>query len=155
MDAEFSARHFGKLAHAYLESAVHAQGADLSWLQDLARHLKPVRILDLGCGAGHVSFALAPHTQEMLACDPSPEMLALLRQEAERRSLTIQTLQGRSEALPLAADHLDWVVSRFSAHHWSQLPQALLEIHRVLRPGGLFVLIDTTAPEDPRQDTFL
>ena len=52
-------RQFGKTAAAYLASGVHAAGADLERLSRLAQTLQPARVLDLGSGAGHVSYALA------------------------------------------------------------------------------------------------
>src|SRR5271165_450674 len=56
---------FGARAAAYLGSAVHAQGADLQTLADLVRGQSGARVLDLGCGAGHVSFHVAPQAGEV------------------------------------------------------------------------------------------
>ncbi|MGZ5790402.1 MAG: class I SAM-dependent methyltransferase, partial [Burkholderiaceae bacterium] len=49
----------------------------------------------------------------------------------------------------------DVVVTRFSAHHWSDVPAAMKEVHRVLRPGGVAVIIDIIASENPLHDTTL
>ena len=46
-------------------------------------------------------------------------------------------------------------MTRFSAHHWSDVPAAMKEVHRVLRPGGVVVVIDIIAPENPLHDTTL
>ena len=77
---------FGARAAAYLGSAVHAQGADLQALAALIHDQSQTRVLDLGCGAGHVSFAVAPHGGEVVACDLSAEMLDTVAQAAAERA---------------------------------------------------------------------
>ena len=65
------AQQFGQTASAYLTSTVHSQGADLAALRELAAGLgKPV-VLDLGCGAGHACFAVAPVARSVTAFDLS------------------------------------------------------------------------------------
>jgi len=54
-----TANQFGSRAAQYLTSAVHSSGADLAGLMDSVADSAAVRVLDLGCGAGHASFALA------------------------------------------------------------------------------------------------
>lgn len=154
------AQQFGNTASAYLTSAVHAQGADLAALRDIAAHLtgsarRPV-VLDLGCGAGHASFAVAPVAQSVTAFDLSPEMLAVVAGAAHARGLEqIVTQQGNVASLPFADASFCMVMTRFSAHHWFDVPAALREVQRVLKPGGVFVVIDITAPELPLHDTTL
>lgn len=154
------ARQFGTTASAYLTSAVHAQGADLSALRDLAAGLtgsarRPV-VLDLGCGAGHASFAVAPVAESVTAFDLAPEMLAVVGGAARARGLAqIVTQQGNVASLPFADASFCMVMTRFSAHHWFDVPAALREVKRVLKPGGVFVVIDITAPESPLHDTTL
>ena len=53
-------RQFGEQASAYLSSAVHAQGSEFALLQAELAGQGAARVLDLGCGAGHVSFHVAP-----------------------------------------------------------------------------------------------
>ena len=52
---------FGPRARAYVESAVHSQGADLEAIGALAKNLRPALVLDLGAGGGHVSYVVARH----------------------------------------------------------------------------------------------
>jgi ubiquinone/menaquinone biosynthesis C-methylase UbiE len=150
-------RQFGTTAEAYLVSGVHAAGVDLERLSGLANTLRPARVLDLGCGAGHVSYALSRGgAGEIVAYDLAPEMLAVVATEAARRGhANIVTEQGPAERLPFADASFDWVVSRYSAHHWLDLPRALAEVARVCKPLGRCILIDVVAPESALLDTVL
>jgi ubiquinone/menaquinone biosynthesis C-methylase UbiE len=153
---QLAAEQFGTTAQAYLTSAVHAQGADLQRLRELGRTLSGALALDLGCGAGHAGFALAEAGMQVTAYDLSAPMLDVVAQEAQRLGLSgLQTLQGPAEHLPFDAAAFDLVVTRFSAHHWFDLPAALREVRRVLRPDGMLVVIDAVAPESPLLDTLL
>lgn len=155
-------KQFGSTAASYLTSAVHAQGADLEALKKLmgriaASSASPATtVLDLGCGGGHVSFAVAPLASAVTACDLSAQMLEVVAQAATQRNLTnIRTARAAAEKLPFADASFDVVISRFSAHHWSDVPAGLKEMKRVLRPDGVIVVIDIVAPEHPLHDTTL
>jgi SAM-dependent methyltransferase len=152
-----SGAQFGTSAANYLASAVHASGADLDRLATVAAQQMPQQVLDLGCGAGHVSFALARGgARRIIAYDPSPEMLAVVARESAARGFEqIETRAGSAEALPFEASTFDLVVSRYSAHHWADVPAALAECSRVMVPGGRLILIDVVAPEVPLLDTAL
>lgn len=151
-----AARQFGAVASDYLASPVHAQGADLGRLTELARRTPGLTVLDLGCGAGHAAFALAEGGAEVTAYDLAPEMLAVVEAEARRRGLAqLKTRQGPAERLPFPDASFDLVVTRYSAHHWSDVPAALQEAGRVLKPGGRLIVIDVVAPESPLLDTVL
>jgi predicted nicotinamide N-methyase len=56
---ELATHQFGSTAAKYLTSAVHAGGADIERLAEMSARVRPAHALDLGSGAGHVSFALA------------------------------------------------------------------------------------------------
>ncbi len=149
-------QQFGQAAAAYLTSTAHAQGADLQWLATQLQGQPAGAVLDLGCGAGHVSFAVAPHAASVTALDLSSQMLDVVRQEAARRGLVnLKTQVGVAESLPFADASFDVALTRFSAHHWSDVPRALLEIRRVLKPAGRFIMIDVMAPGKPLFDTHL
>jgi SAM-dependent methyltransferase len=152
-----SARQFGSNAAQYLASPVHGAGADLERLAAIAGARPRARALDLGCGAGHASFALARGgAASVTAYDPSPEMLAVVAAEAAARGHSgIATLAGSAETLPFASGSIDLIVTRYSAHHWADVPRALLECARVLEAGGRLIVIDVTAPESPLLDTCL
>ncbi|NOG72203.1 class I SAM-dependent methyltransferase [Roseicella sp. DB1501] len=147
---------FGAQAATYLTSKVHAQGADLDALAALLRGRAGDRVLDLGCGAGHVGFAVAPKVREVVACDLSAGMLeTVARAAAERGLRNLRTQQAVAAALPFEDAAFDAVLSRYSAHHWPDLDAGLREAARVLRPGGLFAVVDAVSPGTPLCDTHL
>jgi len=80
------------------------------------------------------------------AYDLSAEMLATVKGEADKRGLAnVVTRQGSAERLPFADASFDMVLSRFSAHHWGDVPAALREVSRVLKPAGTAVFGDVAS----------
>jgi ubiquinone/menaquinone biosynthesis C-methylase UbiE len=149
---------FDPRAQAYLSSAVHSAGPDLERAKVLVSGAVPsaARALDIGCGAGHLSFALAPHVARMVALDPSPSMLAAVSKAAAVKGLAgIETRQGNAESLPFDDGSFHLVCTRYSAHHWTRLEEAVREIARVLAPGAHALVIDTLGHDDPLVDTFM
>ncbi|GAC1546252.1 MAG: class I SAM-dependent methyltransferase [Collimonas sp.] len=146
---------FGSTAAAYLTSTVHAQGADLQQLAAYASRFPQGKALDVGCGAGHAAFAIAPHIGTVIAYDLATEMLDVVQHAAAERGLkNLHVQQGSAERMPFADASFDLVCTRFSAHHWTRLPEALAEMARVLKPGGMCIVIDTASPEDVLTDTY-
>jgi len=146
---------FGSRATAYLASAVHARGEDLDALAALVQARPNARVLDLGCGGGHVTFAAAAHARAVVAYDLSPEMLDVVARAAGDRGLAnVTTQQGVVERLPFPDASFDIVLSRFSAHHWSDLDAALREAARVLKPDGVVAFADSISPGTPLLDTW-
>lgn len=149
---------FDPQAKAYLHSAVHAHGPDLERARELVAGLnpKPQSVLDVGCGGGHLSFTLAPLVPRTVSLDASESMLAAVSATAAERGLdNLSVVQGNAAALPFPDHSFDLVVSRYSAHHWTDLPRGLAEMVRVLRPGGYLLMIDAEGYEDPLTDTHL
>ncbi|MFG1420678.1 class I SAM-dependent methyltransferase [Roseixanthobacter liquoris] len=147
---------FSPQAAAYVASAVHAQGADLDALAQMMAGRGAARVLDLGCGGGHVSFTVAPHVARVVAYDLSDRMLEAVAGEAQRRGLgNIETAWGVAEELPFSDASFDFVVSRFSAHHWRDLSAGLAQARRVLKPNGRAIFMDVVAPPSDVLDTFL
>jgi ubiquinone/menaquinone biosynthesis C-methylase UbiE len=99
------------------------------------------RVLDVGCGTGELLRRLrAKYPEAVLAgLDPVPEMLAVARDKLSgREDLRI----GYADSLPWASGTFDAVVSCNMFHYISHPIQALKEMARVLRPGGVIVLTD-------------
>lgn len=149
-------KQFGSQASAYLTSAVHASGRDLQQLRArLAGHAGS-QVLDLGCGAGHASFTAAEVVAQVTAYDLSAQMLEVVAKAAREKGLNnIDTQQGYAEALPFADASFEVVISRYSAHHWHDVGQALREVKRVLKPGGTLIIMDVMSPGHPVRNIWL
>jgi len=149
-------RQFSAVASAYLKSSVHAQGEDLAMLAQKLNGQWTSEVLDLGCGAGHLSFAVAPQVRSVTAFDLSNDMLMIVAQEAKLRQLeNIKTRQGVAEKLPFSSQSFEYVCTRFSAHHWADVDRALSEMHRVVKIGGRVIIIDVISPGAALLDTHL
>jgi len=148
--------NFGAQAQAYVESALHSAGEDLALLEKVLARFPDARFLDVGTGGGHVSYLAAKHVKAVTACDMSGEMLRAVERTASVRGLAnIVTQQGVAERLPFGDGVFDVAASRYSAHHWRDVGRGMREISRVLKPGGMLVMMDTASPGDRMLDVFL
>lgn len=142
-------QQFGANAANYASSPVHAKGASLTRLVEALRPEPGWRALDIATAAGHTAFALAPHVAEVVASDITPEMLAVARDGATERALAnIRFEQADAEALPFDDGSFDTVTCRIAPHHFARPEAFVAEAARVLRPGGLFGLVDNVVPDD-------
>lgn len=98
------------------------------------------RALDVGCGAGLSTAALAPLARQVIGLEPAAAMLAHRRTVAPHASFVI----GQAERLPFAAGSFDLVTAAGSLNY-TGLPSALAEIARVLTGDGTFLLYDFSA----------
>jgi ubiquinone/menaquinone biosynthesis C-methylase UbiE len=105
---------------------------------------RPLRILDVGCGTGVFADRLRaafPNAQ-VWGVDLVAGMLAKGAGRWRRHAGHVQPVQADSERLPFAAGSFDVVTCANSFHHYPHQDRAVVEMHRVLRPGGRLLLID-------------
>ena len=139
---------FGKAAASYIGSKPHAKGKSLERLVELTSPQKNWHLLDVATGAGHVAYTFAPHVARVWATDITQEMLDVVKAEAARRGhANIRTAYAKAEALPFEDGTFDCVTCRIAPHHFESIPQFLSEVHRVLKPGGMFAIVDNVVPE--------
>lgn len=94
-------------------------------------------LLDLGCGGGHLGFALMEQGDfRTTFCDISQEMVDLAWQRGVERNLTGRFIQSDVHNLEFTDERFDLVVSRGSMPFWTDQKKAFQEIYRVLKPGG-------------------
>jgi ubiquinone/menaquinone biosynthesis C-methylase UbiE len=144
---------FGGTSAAYAVSATHRAGNDLDRLVELAECRPDIEALDIATGAGHTARMIAPHVCHVVVSDLTPQMLDTAR--AEMQAAGIHNVSFRladAEALPFDDATFDLVTCRIAPHHFSDCNRFTQEVSRVLRPGGLFLLIDSTVPEDDELD---
>jgi ubiquinone/menaquinone biosynthesis C-methylase UbiE len=108
------------------------------WMNSIAAHIEGEtisRILDLGCGTGRFSQALADRfNAEVIGIDPSHKMLARAREKGADGRVHYQ--HGHAESLPLVSEFIDMIFMSMSFHHFSDQARAAQECRRVLRAGG-------------------
>jgi ubiquinone/menaquinone biosynthesis C-methylase UbiE len=139
---------FGAFAATYATSRSHAKGGSLSRLVELAAPQPGWTALDIATGAGHMALALAPHIAHVVASDLTPQMLGVARGLASDRKIVNMSFAGtRAEALPFADAAFDLVTCRIAPHHFDNVRQFLAESARVLRPGGVFGLVENISPD--------
>lgn len=98
-------------------------------------------VADLGCGAGDLAAALAPHVGRVLAIDESPEMLAAAGERLSSLD-NVDVRQGRLEELPIGDAEVDAAAVMLVLHHVASPETVLREAARCLRPGGKLLVVD-------------
>lgn len=100
------------------------------------------KLLDVGVGLGESSVYFATKGAEVTAVDVSPEMVDLTIRLGQRYGVTIKGVVSGGEDLPVESDTYDVVYSANTLHHVTDQKQFFAQIHRVLKPGGMFYTID-------------
>ena len=126
---------------------------DKSWRRKAVQHIvsrKPSRVLDIACGTGDFTIALAQAgVPEVLGVDISEGMLQVGRQKVAALGLNIEMKVDDSEQLSLADDSVDAVSVAFGVRNFEHLQQGLNEMHRVIRPGGEVCVVELSVPQNP------
>lgn len=145
-----SQQQFGANAANYATSTVHAKGASLQRIVDLVQPQAPWHALDIASAAGHTAFAFAPHVASVISSDATPEMLDVARAMAAEKAISNVSFElADAHALPFTDDRFDLVTCRIAPHHFSDPATFVRETARVLKPGGVFGLVDNVAPPQP------
>lgn len=147
--------YFSRTAESYVASFSHRAGDDLQRLIELGEWNSQQQAIDLATGGGHTALAVAPHVAEVTVTDLTPRILEKAREYILSQGVTNAQFEvADAEQLPFPAESFERVTCRIAAHHFPNVAQAVYEVVRVLKPGGLFLLIDCMAPSDPILDTF-
>ncbi|PID73687.1 MAG: bifunctional demethylmenaquinone methyltransferase/2-methoxy-6-polyprenyl-1,4-benzoquinol methylase UbiE [Desulfobacterales bacterium] len=127
------------------------------WKRTAIRWLAPKpgdRILDLCGGTGDLALSAARITgtpSSVVLCDINRNMMNAGRRKPAGRELRrrLSWIQGDAEALPFADNSLDAAMAGFGIRNLTDMDAGLAEIHRVLRPGGVFVCLEFSRPATP------
>jgi len=109
--------------------------------------LRPgVQVLEIGCGTGNLLLLAKRRCPqaEVTGLDPDPAALRRTGRKAARAGLAVRLDRGFAADLPYPDGSMDRVLSAFMLHHLdpADLPRALAEVRRVLRPGGSLHVVD-------------
>jgi ubiquinone/menaquinone biosynthesis C-methylase UbiE len=145
-------REFARQADTFAASAAITDEQLTSRLVEAFGSAAGGTILDVACGPGIVTAALATRAREVVAFDLTPEMLRKAEQRCARAGLTnVEFRQGGAADLPFADAAFDGVVTRLAVHHFSEPRRVLNEMFRVLRAGGTLVVADVVSSEDAEE----
>jgi demethylmenaquinone methyltransferase/2-methoxy-6-polyprenyl-1,4-benzoquinol methylase len=127
-------------------------GIDVKWRKKVLKLVaakNPKTILDIATGTGDLAILMAQTgAQEIIGADISEGMMEVGRKKVVDKGLDgrIQLVYGDSEKLPFADAYFDAITVAFGIRNFETLDKGLAEILRVLKPGGIFVILETSVP---------
>ncbi|HTH48660.1 MAG TPA: class I SAM-dependent methyltransferase [Candidatus Limnocylindria bacterium] len=147
---------FGRQSHRYGKGHILEDVADVRLALGGIALPARARVLDVATGAGHTGLLLASLGHEVTLSDLTAPMLQRAREAAAARGLAVHFCQHPAETMPYPAASFDLVTCRVAPHHFSAPDRFVAEVGRVLVPGGHFLLIDGTVPDDePEAEAWL
>ncbi len=127
-------------------------GIDVKWRKkvvSIVASKKPESILDIATGTGDLAINLAKtNASKIIGLDISQGMLDVGKQKIAKKELnsTIEMVLGDSENMPFDDNTFDAITVAFGVRNFETLEKGLKEILRVLKPGGVFVILETSVP---------
>jgi len=127
-------------------------GMDKSWRKKVIKAIKnhqPDNVLDIATGTGELAISLAENgLRNITGMDISEGMLEVGRKQIQKKDLEnqIDMQLGDSENLPFEEGTFGAVCVSFGVRNFENLEKGLAEIYRVLKPGGLFIVLETAVP---------
>ncbi|MBB1148831.1 MULTISPECIES: bifunctional demethylmenaquinone methyltransferase/2-methoxy-6-polyprenyl-1,4-benzoquinol methylase UbiE [unclassified Myroides] len=127
-------------------------GTDQGWRRKvlkLVAETNPTTILDIATGTGDMAILLSKtNAQQITGLDLSAGMLEVGRKKIEALNLSnrINMIQGDSENLPFDDNSFDAITVGFGIRNFENLEKGLTEILRVLKPNGIFIILETSVP---------
>ncbi|WMI68411.1 bifunctional demethylmenaquinone methyltransferase/2-methoxy-6-polyprenyl-1,4-benzoquinol methylase UbiE [Mangrovimonas sp. YM274] len=127
-------------------------GIDIKWrnkVVDIVTKQQPVKVLDIATGTGDLAITLTKSgAKEIIGLDISDGMLEVGRKKVAAKNLdnVISMVLGDSESLPFQDNTFDAITVAFGVRNFENLEQGLSEILRVLKPNGVFVILETSVP---------
>jgi demethylmenaquinone methyltransferase / 2-methoxy-6-polyprenyl-1,4-benzoquinol methylase len=127
-------------------------GIDIKWRKkvvQLVADKKPKTILDIATGTGDLAILMATTSaQNIVGLDLSAGMLEIGKTKISNKNLSskIEMIVGDSEKLPFEDNSFDAITVAFGIRNFENLEKGLTEIKRVLKPNGIFVVLETSNP---------
>lgn len=143
-------REFAGQARAMSEGSTFNASAAIDPFLQLLGDPTPARVLDLACGPGILTAALAERGAQVSALDLTPEMIARARERCLAVGVSDVTFHtGSAEQLPFATGELPAAVTRLSVHHFVDPSRVLRELRRVMADAAVLVVGDIVCSDDP------
>ncbi len=143
---------FDRQADTMPEASIFNDSDILDRIMSAARSTGKSRALDLGCGPGIITEALAVNAGEVAALDLSPEMIRRAHRRCEKAGRkNVRFAVGKAEKLPFHNASFDVIVTRLTLHHFPDPDAALSEMVRVLQPDGRIVIADIVSSQVPEE----
>ena len=139
---------FSKQAVRFAKNQAISNADWLSEIVELGRILPEHWVLDLGCGTGLLTRAIARKTGKVIGLDLTREMLKEAAQNSSKQKMNPVYLLADGHVLPFMDQQFDCIMTRLTLHHFPQPSQILREMVRVLKPGGRLVVSDIVAVPD-------
>lgn len=140
---------FNRHAGNYAISVPHSHGDSLRILTEWASLGRYELGLDIATGPGFTAFAAAEFCDMVIASDIADGMLDQARAIAVERGLQNVRFEAiDAHDIPYPGESIDLVTCRTAPHHFRDIAKFLYEVHRVLKPTGIFLLCDTTTSEN-------
>ncbi|WP_299441595.1 bifunctional demethylmenaquinone methyltransferase/2-methoxy-6-polyprenyl-1,4-benzoquinol methylase UbiE [uncultured Aquimarina sp.] len=127
-------------------------GIDVKWRKkvvNIVAKTKPNRVLDVATGTGDLAINLVKSgASEIIGLDISAGMLEVGKDKVKAKKLDhiISMVKGDGESLPYEENYFDAITVAFGVRNFEDLEQGLSEIYRVLKPGGIFIVLETSIP---------
>lgn len=127
-------------------------GIDQSWRKKVIKKVinhQPDTVLDVATGTGDLVIALGKSSaKKLIGLDLSKGMLQTGEHKIKAKSLQnkIVMQQGDAEAIPYEDNYFDAITVAFGVRNFENLEKGLTEMNRVLKPGGLVVILETAVP---------
>ncbi|MCE9581272.1 MAG: class I SAM-dependent methyltransferase [Planctomycetes bacterium] len=138
---------FAPAVEHYVHSTSHADPVSLARMCALTGAVRGQLALDVACGGGHSTWALAQAGCRVVALDGTPEMLKACGGEGRKRGLTFDRALGDAHRFPFRHGVFDIVVCRIAAHHFANPLAALREMSRVMHRKSRLYIYDLSAPD--------
>lgn len=148
-----TAEVWSKLGENYAASNVHKFGPSMPKLLALARPNTNDSCLDIGTGAGHTAATLAAFAKKVYGLDPAEGMLKAAK-ESYGHLGNLEFVTGTSEQTGFPDETFDIITARHTLHHHPRIDKTLLELKRVLKPGGRLVIVDEITPSKSVNDWY-
>ncbi|MEP6803354.1 bifunctional demethylmenaquinone methyltransferase/2-methoxy-6-polyprenyl-1,4-benzoquinol methylase UbiE [Flavobacterium sp. FlaQc-47] len=128
-------------------------GIDIKWRKKVLKIVsdkKPKIILDIATGTGDLAILMTQtNAEKIIGLDISAGMLEVGKKKIEDKKLSnvIDMVLGDSENIPFEDNYFDAITVGFGVRNFENLEKGFAEILRVLKPNGVFVILETSVPD--------